>query len=639
MRLGSGVLPAAAVDRRGIGGRLGLLSGLVCGLLLLLPAPAASAHAFLTSSTPADGQTLAAAPAEIRMQFSESVMLSAMSLDIVDSHGRHFRPTSMRIEQGAGTEDPVDLIAAIPTLARDAYRMSWETLSSDDLHRTNGLLVFGVATAVSAAGSVEPTPPPDEVLLRAGIFLSLSVALGGLLASRLLRTTGTRDDALLGRMRLAAAWGAGAGLVFGLALFADQALQRGNSLQQVLFSSFGLHFALRAAGFVLLLAAALRPVRLPRTAFRRALITVGSLAVGIDTALMGHSAAGLVASTTRVAADTAHLLAASTWSGVLLLTLLAILPAARRSGVDVAATLRTFAVPAAICVAVMIVTGSYLASGVVGSVDALVSTFYGRTLLVKLALVVLVSALGLANHRRLRRRDRQSIPVRTIALEAGVAAGILLLVGVLTSSQPAMEPQYIREPTAAVVPVRDAAAGDLQETLAVRTNVPGRNLLVATVFDTRRPAPAPIRGVLITLVDPGGAAGPTVPAVPIADGTWSVSTDIEWTQPFSVRLTVRRPGLPDTVATYPWVLAAASGQQRAAVVSDAPIREPLRAVSAVSLALAIAAGAVALIRTRSRRTAVMKPGPADVPVPQQPDPAPDLIHNETTSVLAGSGKN
>ena len=176
----------------------------------------------------------------------------------------------------------------------------------------------------------------------------------------------------------------------------------------MLFRTFGVHFALRELGFVLLLLAALRPFDADRTTLRRALITVGALAVCIDTALMGHSGAGLSASTTRVAADTAHVLAASTWSGVLLLSLFAILPAARRSGTSVAAMLRTFGVPAAICVAIMIVTGLYLASGVVGSVDALVSTFYGRTLLFKLALVVVVSALGLANHRSLRRRDRRS---------------------------------------------------------------------------------------------------------------------------------------------------------------------------------------------------------------------------------------
>ena len=42
------------------------------------------------------------------------------------------------------TEEPVEVVATLPTLQRSSYRVSWETLSSDDLHRTSGVLVFGV---------------------------------------------------------------------------------------------------------------------------------------------------------------------------------------------------------------------------------------------------------------------------------------------------------------------------------------------------------------------------------------------------------------------------------------------------------------------------------------------------------------
>ena len=260
MRSGPRFALGTAAGRRGTGGRLGILAGLICALLMLLPAPAASAHAFLTSSTPADGQSLGTAPREIRLQFSESVVLSAMTLDIVDSHGQHFRPTSTRIQVGVGTEDPVEVIATVPVLGRDAYRMRWETLSSDDLHRTNGLLVFGIGTAVSAAGTVEPTPPLDEVLLRAGLFLALAVSLGGLLAARLARRAPVMGGSvdLARRCAIGSAWGSAAALLFCPALLADQVLQQGAPAGEILLSSFGLHSALREVGFVLLLFAALR---------------------------------------------------------------------------------------------------------------------------------------------------------------------------------------------------------------------------------------------------------------------------------------------------------------------------------------------------------------------------------------------
>ncbi|MDT4906823.1 MAG: copper transport protein, partial [Pseudonocardiales bacterium] len=117
------------------------------GLVVLSPSSPASAHAFLTDSNPADGAVLAAAPGTLRLQFSESVVIAATRIDIVDSGGHHYKPTALRlVHTGSGdsTEEPAQIVGDLPALARSAYRVSWETLSSDDLHRTSGLLVFGV---------------------------------------------------------------------------------------------------------------------------------------------------------------------------------------------------------------------------------------------------------------------------------------------------------------------------------------------------------------------------------------------------------------------------------------------------------------------------------------------------------------
>ena len=71
-------------------------------------------------------------------------MLSATRIDIVDAAGRHVTPTAMTVVSGTAqadsddTEEPVEVVAALPTLHHSSYRVSWETLSSDDLHRTAG---------------------------------------------------------------------------------------------------------------------------------------------------------------------------------------------------------------------------------------------------------------------------------------------------------------------------------------------------------------------------------------------------------------------------------------------------------------------------------------------------------------------
>ena len=153
------------------------------------PAPSAQAHAFLAGSNPADGQVLATAPTQLRLDFSESVVLGATHIDIVDGAGRHMTPTGLRlVSQGStgDTEEPVAMVANLPALGQSSYRVSWETISSDDLHSTKGVLVFGVGQQVTAGGLDEPSPSPMEAGLRWLILLGLSGALGGALAIRLL---------------------------------------------------------------------------------------------------------------------------------------------------------------------------------------------------------------------------------------------------------------------------------------------------------------------------------------------------------------------------------------------------------------------------------------------------------------------
>ncbi len=586
--------------------RLLAVPALAAGLLILLPAPAASAHAFLTASTPADGATLDSAPTQIQLSFSESVALDAMQIDIVDSHGVHFEPTDLRLAGGAGdsagTEEPVEVVADLPPLARDAYRLSWRTLSSDDLHTTSGVLVFGIGQQVTAAGSVEPIPGLDEALLRAAVFVSLALCLGGLLAGRLLARSGGGVLGMHGaqQCRRFAAWGAAAGMLAGLGLLADQVVVGGLSVDGVLLSSYGAHFALRELGFGLLLIAALLNVRLPG---RAVLTVVGAIGVGIGTALMGHAGAGLVASITRIVADASHLLAAATWSGTLLLAVFVALPLARRTGgAAIAGMLRAFGIPAAGCLGIMVVSGVYLTSGVVGSVDALLRTFYGRTLILKLLVVGVIGVLGLLNHRRLRSRTDRRIPHRTIIIEASAALVVLLLAGILTSSQPAMEPTFVQAGGDASVPVRDQSVGDLEETISIRPNTPGANVIVVSVADTRRPAPAPIGTVLIALIDPDFNPGQPIAATKMGDGQWSVTTNIGWTSRFEVMVTVERAGLPDVTASYPWTLGAAVGSAKTVLVSTAPLAGALKATSGFLLImLLLVAGFMAIRGVRRSR--------------------------------------
>ncbi|HEY0693975.1 MAG TPA: copper resistance protein CopC [Kribbella sp.] len=570
---------------------------LLVGLLAVWSPQAASAHAFLTSSSPADGAALAAPPAQLRLDFSETVVLAATQLELVGEGGQHYPVTNLRIE-GEGGEEPSQLLGTLPSLPRGAYRLSWQTLSADDLHRTAGVLVFGVGREVAAAGLDEPTPAVGEAGLRWLVFLALALTLGGALMRRLVSRRGGRSSP--GWVRLTHRGeliGATAGLVGAVVLLIYQV--GGGGFSQLLGGSYGVRWGLRELGLLLLLVAALlRPSRL-----RASGIVVGAGLVGVGSALLGHSGAGQTLSLTRVAADALHVVSAGTWAGALFFGLLLVIPAARGTRErlpDALAVLRSFGLPAAACISAVIVTGVYLSSSVVGSVDAALVTFYGRTLLLKVAVVAAIGLLGLLHHARVRRTAGKAWRSRTVVVEAALAVVALGLSAVITSGQPALEPQLVQDPQAKVVPIQDSRVADLQQALAIRPNLPGRNLVLVDVFDTRRPAPAPIRGVTVGVLDADGTSSAPVAADRLADGRWSAPVVLNSSGAARIVVTVQRPGQSDATHTYRWAIAGGPAATRSVLVSTRPIKNRLLVLSLV-VTMLIGAGWVAgLSRRRSR---------------------------------------
>jgi copper transport protein len=167
--------------------RLVLGAGTALALVLGIALPSAQAHAFLTGSNPADGAVLDTAPNQLVLSFSESVVLTGMRVSVTDGGGHDLPAGEPRLvdavgverdatpgsgastaaDPGAttsegGSEAPVSVAVDLPPLDRGTYRVSWVTVSSDDLHRASGVLVFGVQTTVTAAGWVASARPPTR---------------------------------------------------------------------------------------------------------------------------------------------------------------------------------------------------------------------------------------------------------------------------------------------------------------------------------------------------------------------------------------------------------------------------------------------------------------------------------------------
>jgi copper transport protein len=130
--------------------------------------------------------------------------------------------------------------------------------------------------------------------------------------------------------------------------------------------------------------------------------------------------------------DGAHVLAMAIWLGGLVMLVAVVL---RRHPDALRDVLPRFSVVALGCIAVLAATGTYQAVRNVGYWSALADTTYGRLILVKIAGLVLILALGYAARRLVLRHyssaDSVAGPDASAALRRGVVAEIVTGAAVL----------------------------------------------------------------------------------------------------------------------------------------------------------------------------------------------------------------
>ena len=137
---------------------------------------------------------------------------------------------------------------------------------------------------------------------------------------------------------------------------------------------------------------------------------------------------------------------------------------------------------------------------------------------------------------------------------------------------------------------------DLLVTLRVTPNLVGSNLVVVDVISTRRPPPAPVRGVSLTISRPG-ATITTVKLRAAGDDRYQAPSDRLSPSGTPLSVIVERPGLPDTEASFSWRVGTGS-PARVPVASTRPIGSLLVGAAAV---LGVLLLATALVWTRPRQ--------------------------------------
>ncbi|MGH7001778.1 MAG: CopD family protein, partial [Stellaceae bacterium] len=155
----------------------------------------------------------------------------------------------------------------------------------------------------------------------------------------------------------------------------------------------------------------------------------------------------------HLAADLLHLIAAGAWLGGLVPFAL-LLAAARRGGAAAtqaaAITTRRFSLMAMISVAVLLGSGGVNTWYLAGNVPALIGTLYGRLLLIKIGLFLIMLTVAAMNRLRLSARLAGADARNALAqlrhnalIESGLGLGILAIVGVLGILPPGLHTEPV----------------------------------------------------------------------------------------------------------------------------------------------------------------------------------------------------
>jgi putative copper export protein/methionine-rich copper-binding protein CopC len=473
---------------------MALVAGTLALLALLWSPATAIAHGVLRASEPASGARLTAVPRLLRLTFNEPVELAVARLELLGPDGRPVALSALR------RGDSAAVIAADVTGALTAgrYTVAWQ-IAGRDGHPVRGRFRFAIDSGAAGLGQApadtaaaapiaapstvappvdSPAAPPDSapappaatgfdaespayVAIRWLGFVAMLALVGAVGFGRMVVPAAVRraptEPAAPEAWSGAASRGAGAVALAGAALLLVVALLR-LAAQSVALNgpawsdparlgamlggtTWGTAWWLLVGAAVVALAGAALARRGSSAGWTVA--AVGAVGVAGATALSGHAAGVPRLAPLAIGVDAAHILGAGGWLGTLLVIVAVGIPAALRlpsgpRGRAAAELVHAFSPLALACAALVAVTGGISAWLHLGELGALWGSAYGRTLLLKLALLLPVAALGAYHWRRVRptlgdeagaRRLR-----RSAAIELAIGAAVLATTAVLVAT-------------------------------------------------------------------------------------------------------------------------------------------------------------------------------------------------------------
>jgi copper transport protein len=442
--------------------RLLCAAGLLLTVLFLSATPA-FAHAELTGSEPASNAELPPGqpPESVRLEFTEGVQLLQDAIRMFDSSGS---PIDGVGDAEHGDTDAI-VEATLPELEDGTYVVDWRVVSKDS-HPINGAYTFSVGEPTASASDIEGLLSSSNDrgvgiafgITRALAFGSVLVLLGALFFLR----TGVSEIGTDPTVRslLWVCWVVGFVTSF-LGIGMQAAYSTGQdigglfdwtAIGDVMDTRFGQSCLVRAFLLVLVIPALRAPER-PRNRVVNGVDGALAIAVLATFSFAGHARTGRW-TTLATVTDIVHLAAAAAWLGgvAVLVTLLV----RRTVPADAPQITTRFSRIAAPAIATVAVTGAIQGWRQTDGLDSVFDTTYGRLLLTKIGLVVLiVAAASVSRHivrlwstrtlapagpgaRRLEADPEDVRELRNaVVVEVIVAALVIAVTAVLVNTTPA----------------------------------------------------------------------------------------------------------------------------------------------------------------------------------------------------------
>ena len=418
--------------------------------VLALGTTAASAHATLESSSPADGQSVLTSPSEIRITFSEAVTTISGGLSVLDADGKTVDVGNSEVVGGRTLVAPIS-----ETLSDGTYVATYRVLSADG-HPVSGSLLFAVG-AGALDRSAQPSSSGDRLWEIIGGISRFIMYLAALVAAGVAFFLAFIHDHAEDRWRIVPFVRIGSILALLSAIgivMSQAALLTGKGagaitdstvLRDVLNQNLGWSLALLMIG----LAAVHLSTDIPKKVVSQSLAVYGGLAVTVSFAVWGH-ATELSPTAISLAADAIHATAAALWLGGLVGLVMVLSVRTPETVRATAGIIGRFSRMAFWSVIALTIAGLTLTiTGSDASLNSILTTTWGQLVLAKIGLTLIVVLIAAWNRRTLvpsltsptENTDELAVRwatlLRTIRAEAVLLVAVVALTAIVVNVPPA----------------------------------------------------------------------------------------------------------------------------------------------------------------------------------------------------------